>query len=246
MTKRLMIIALILCVILVCAAVIILNQNDVMEVVPPAEDVYEEILPYDTQPTAEPMCLEPGNLLFIANKKHPLPDGYEPDDLTVVEVNTAGAYVRMRQEPNEAMKEMFAAAKADGANLVVASGYRSEEYQSQLYSRYVEEGGAEFADSVSSRPGYSEHQTGLAADLSYDLNDNFADTKEGLWLAEHAWEYGFILRYPRDKKGVTGFDFEPWHYRYVGREYAKLVHESGLTMEEYFHVEGGDYENLPY
>src|SRR5699024_5056985 len=96
--------------------------------------------------------------------------------------------------------------------------------------------GAEMADTYSARPGHSEHQTGLAFDLN-EISDAFAGTPEAEWLAEHAHEYGFIIRYPADKEDITGYSYEPWHVRYLGKEIAEKVYESGLCLEEYLGID---------
>lgn len=117
----------------------------------------------------------------------------------------------------------------------VCSGFRSYTVQKNLYNSYVRRDGAENADRYSARPGHSEHQTGLAFDINY-ADDRFKGTPEASWLAENAYKYGFILRYPEGKEPITGYMFEPWHYRYVGVENAAKIYASGLTLEEYFGI----------
>ena len=126
-------------------------------------------------------------------------------------------------------------AKENGFNIVAVSTYRSYEYQEKLYNNYVNDKGKYYADMCSARAGHSEHQTGLAvdiADLSLDY-DNFEYTKEFIWVKENAHKYGFIMRYPKAKFHITGFKYEPWHYRYVGIEIATYIYENNLTLEEY-------------
>ena len=159
--------------------------------------------------------------ILIANKKYPLPKDYAPGRLT--------------DEVQAALAEMQQAAAADGLNLYVVSGYRSYEYQGQLYQNYVKRDGQAAADRYSARPGYSEHQTGLAFDLNSTSN-SFAGTPEAKWLAAHAQEYGFIIRYPKGKENVTGYQYEPWHLRYLGKEIAQAVYDSGLCLEEYLGI----------
>ena len=189
-----------------------------------------------------------GSLLLLANKKHPLPEGYEPSDLREPNVPMVYGSAPLRDEAASALEEMFAAAANDGVTLILGSGYRSQEYQDQLYSGYSAEYGWEVADTISSRPGYSDHQTGLAADISdHDgatyLTQDMEYAPEGIWLKDHAHEYGFIMRYPKGKDAVTGYAYEPWHFRYIGRDYAAAVWnvDEFYTFEEYFGVEGGDY-----
>lgn len=198
----------------------------------------------------DPQFTDTNSTLLLANKKHALPDGYEPSDLTPVTVAANKSGILMRAEAVTALKEMFDAAAADGVTLVAGSGYRSEAYQRQLYDGYVARYGAATADTISSRPGYSDHQTGLALDISdHDgatfLSQSMENTPEGQWLYQHAHEYGFILRYPKGKEAITGYAFEPWHYRYVGKEWSEKIYavSPDETFEEYFGVSGGDYAN---
>ena len=160
--------------------------------------------------------------VLIVNKTYPLPRSYGPGGLT--------------DECESAFEEMQAAAAEEGLDLYVASGFRSYELQASLYQRYCDRDGKAAADTYSARPGHSEHQTGLAIDLN-SISSDFAYTAEGQWVSEHCWEYGFILRYPADKVDITGYMYEPWHIRYLGRDTAKAVYESGLCLEEYLGVD---------
>ena len=161
------------------------------------------------------------NGILIANKSYSLPADYNPGVLP---------------EAQSAFDEMAEGAAKDGIKLYIASGFRSYDYQAGLYQRYVERDGAEMADTYSARPGHSEHQTGLAFDLN-EISDAFAGTPEAEWLAEHAHEYGFIIRYPADKEDITGYSYEPWHVRYLGKQTAEKVYESGLCLEEYLGID---------
>jgi LAS superfamily LD-carboxypeptidase LdcB len=189
------------------------------------------------------------SILLIANKKHKLPDGYVPSDLVeITSVPKQDRQEMMRREAADALVAMFDAASQQGVQLYLTSAYRSYDYQVELYNGYVAENGQAYADSISSRPGYSDHQTGLACDLGQTdmadmLDQNFIETDAGQWLYAHAHEYGFILRYPQGKEAITGYDYEPWHYRYVGVDTATAMYNISPdeTMEEYFHIEGGDY-----
>ena len=132
-------------------------------------------------------------------------------------------------------KKMQKAAAQEGLNIYISSGYRSYDYQVKVYNSMVKAYGKKYADEVSARPGYSEHQTGLVFDLnSIDLS--FAQTKESKWVDAHAHEYGFIIRYPEGKDAITGYSYEPWHLRYLGVENATKVYNSGLTLEEYLGI----------
>lgn len=154
----------------------------------------------------------------------------------------------MRREAADALARMSADAAAAGAGFSVSTAYRSRGAQSTLYEGYVERSGQGEADRFSARPGYSEHQTGLAADINdasaCDLRACFADTVAGRWVAEHAADYGFIVRYPDGKEDVTGYIYEPWHVRYVGEQLARELDGGRAgTLEEYFGLDAApDYE----
>lgn len=187
------------------------------------------------------------SLLIVANKKHRLPVGYVPDNLVIPDV-PMNYTMYLKQEAASAMERMFAAAARAGITLRLGSAYRSEALQNQLYYGYVAQYGQAEADTISSRPGYSDHQTGLAADISdHDgatyLTQAMENTPEGRWLRDHAHEYGFIMRYPKGKAAITGYSYEPWHFRYVGVDYATAIYNTDVwySFEEYFGVEGGDY-----
>ncbi|MGE5704295.1 MAG: D-alanyl-D-alanine carboxypeptidase family protein, partial [Clostridia bacterium] len=140
-----------------------------------------------------------------------------------------------------ALETMFAAATRDGIELAGVSAYRSHETQKQLFDRYVKKDGEKAARTYSAVPGHSEHETGLAIDVSgikgvCAAEDCFADTPEASWLAQHAHEYGFIIRYPKGKEAITGYQYEPWHLRFVGAAVAKEINKSGLTMEEFYNA----------
>jgi len=160
------------------------------------------------------------NGILIANKTYALPSTYNPG------VDT---------EAGAALAEMINAAAAEGINLYQISGFRSYSTQATIYNNYVARDGQAEADRYSARPGHSEHQTGLAFDLN-SLEQSFGETKEGKWLAENCWKYGFIIRYPHDKEAITGYMYEPWHVRYLGKDVAKSVYESGLCLEEYLNI----------
>lgn len=137
----------------------------------------------------------------------------------------------------EAFNKMQAAAKIDGLNIYISSGFRSYSYQKTLYNNYVNRDGVVAADTYSARAGHSEHQSGLAFDVN-TINDSFANTEEGKWLNDNCYKYGFILRYPNGKSGETGYQYEPWHFRYVGVELAEKLYNNGnwITVEDYFGI----------
>ena len=163
----------------------------------------------------------PYGYTLIANKTYSLPASYAPGDLTA--------------ECSAAFREMQKGAARSGIDLYIVSGYRSYYLQQSIYSRYCARDGRAEADTYSARPGHSEHQSGLAMDLN-SLYASFAYTAEGRWLAANAYKYGFIIRYPKGKQSVTGYVYEPWHVRYLGKELAADVYSSGLCLEEYFGI----------
>lgn len=185
--------------------------------------------------------MEPSSIKALVNKQYGLPEDYAPDDLVTVDVPTVleNPEVRqLREEAADALKEMFDAAQEDELYLHARSGYRSYQTQVQLYNSYVSNHGEEAANRYSAQPGHSEHQTGLGMDVTSEsanlqLTEAFGDTPEGKWVEDHAHEFGFIIRYPQGKEEITGYQYEPWHLRYLGEELAAEVYESGLTYEEY-------------
>lgn len=159
----------------------------------------------------------------LANKKVPLPKNFNP-----------GENANARNHLNQ----MIQNAKAKGLDIVYRSGFRSYQQQVSLFNSYVQRDGRKAAEKYSSPPGYSEHQTGLAFDVgsnryNKDFLKEYGETPEGKWLVKHAHEYGFILRYPKGKEQITGYQYEPWHFRYVGKKTAKAIYDKQLTLEEY-------------
>jgi len=184
---------------------------------------------------------DPDDPRVLVNKAHPvIPRDWAPDDLVRPHVPALGEHDRLRPDAAAALERLAAAAHdATGHELVLASGYRSADYQQRLYARYVEAHGRRAADTFSARPGYSEHQTGLAADVAQAGTPytELGDTATGRWVAGHAWRYGFVVRYPRGARAVTGYAAEPWHLRYVGTALTTPMHLTGTaTREEAFGV----------
>ena len=180
----------------------------------------------------------------VINKKNPnSPIDYAPTDLTAV-----GNAQYLRAAAAKKFNEMINAASAGGAPLTPGSGYRSYAVQKTVYDSYVAKDGQALADTYSARPGYSEHQTGLTMDF-IPIEDSFAGTKQDKWLQANAHKYGFVLRYPADKTSITGYMYEPWHYRFIGVDPATEMKEKGITtLEEYYGVPGGLYQgqdNIP-
>lgn len=192
---------------------------------------------------------DPTSIWVIVNKTHPLkPLNYTPPDLVYPNVPLrvpGNQSMQVRQVTATALETMFTAAKTQGLQFMLASGYRSYTYQVGLYNGYVQSEGQAVADTQSARPGYSEHQTGLAADVeptsrNCELEQCFGTTPEGKWLVANAYKYGFIIRYPQGLENVTGYEYEPWHVRYVGITLAAEMHRVDiLTLEQFFNVPGG-------
>ena len=184
---------------------------------------------------------DPASLWVVVNKARPLGEsGYVPADLVSVPVAHTFDPL-LRGEASAATVDLFAAASAEaGLALASTSAYRGFSVQERIYAGFVARSGQAFADTTSARAGHSEHQTGLAVDIAASsgrctLNTCFGETAEGRWLAGEAWRFGFLLRYPADKAAVTGFAYEPWHFRYVGVSLATTLHDSGVsTLEEHF------------
>lgn len=183
------------------------------------------------------------DLLALVNKQLSLAPGYEPLDL--VEFSGMPSFYpgqRIRREAAAYLRQMFDAAAAEGLEIVVLSAYRSYQDQARAFDYWVRQEGLEAAERESARPGYSQHQLGTAVDMtnegvSYSLVEEFGATAEGRWLEANAHRFGFILSYPRDKEAITGYKYEPWHFRYVGLEHAAAIYERGLALEEYLALE---------
>lgn len=192
-----------------------------------------------------------GSIFLVVNKKNPLPSDYVPNDL--VEINALPKInpLFLRKEAADAYFSLVMAAKNDGVHIVAGSSYRSFNYQNTLYNNYVNTHGKEESDRFSARPGYSEHQTGLCIDLvqgngsydGYNYTWRFENTDIARWMDKNAHKYGFVLRFPKGKEDVTGYYYEPWHYRYIGVYHANILKTSfeNGTLEEYFLVAGGKY-----
>ena len=179
---------------------------------------------------------QPHELLVLVNKYNQLPSDFKQYNLVNMKkehtVNDGKVYL-LAGVAYDNFIQMFNAAKKQGLSLLVLSAHRTEAYQKYLYDNKVRSAGKVYADNYSARPGFSEHQTGLAVDIT-SVETTFENTAEFRWLQKHAHEYGFILRYPKGKEWITGYSYEPWHYRYVGTDAAKKIYEEGITYEEYY------------
>ena len=169
--------------------------------------------------------------ILLVNSEHRLSEDYVPEGLVNLyeqrlSFRLASSEIYLTRETYEAMERMFAAAEADNVNgFIVTSGYRDYQRQAEIY--------AESEPGLAQEPGASEHQTGMAFDVTTETNDGFESTEQYAWLRAHAHEYGFIQRYPANKADETGISYEPWHYRYVGVEAATRIREADMTLEAF-------------
>lgn len=187
---------------------------------------YEDIIPARNLNTPK----------VLVNKYYYLEEDYVPKNLEAISSMYALNGMQLVKEAKIAFEFLSKAASKEDLRIIAMSSYRSYEYQVDLYNRYVKQDGKEKADTYSGRPGHSEHQTGLAVDVYNGKTDytNFEKTKEFKWMNSHAHEYGFILRFPKDKEHETGYEYESWHYRYVGEEIATYIKENNISFEEYY------------
>ena len=181
----------------------------------------------DPSTTHQPAAITIVNSLIVVNKKNGVPASYAPGE---------------NPEAGAAMRQMVSAMQQQGLDVSTSySGYRSYDYQSQLYNGYVAQYGQAETDTFSARPGYSEHQTGLAFDVLHSNGQLVTNSAEASWVAQNAHSYGFIMRYQAGKEAITGYLAEAWHIRYVGITHTAAIYTSGQTLEEYLAVDGGDY-----
>lgn len=174
--------------------------------------------------------------LMLVNKFNYLDENYAPDDIVKVSMQFAYGDNEIKKEVYEKFRSMYNDAKKEGLYLIITSSYRDYNFQKELWDSYANQKGDEWADSVSARAGYSEHQTGYTLDIvTYNANmSSFEKTDEFKWLQNNAYKYGFILRYPKDKEDITGYSYESWHYRYVGKDVATKIKKLGITFDEYY------------
>lgn len=176
----------------------------------------------------------PDNLLVLVNKNNKLYEKFIPNNLEIINEEYSVGEKYLSNYAIKSFEKMCIDAKKNGYIIKAESTYRDYDYQQKIYNNYVKKHGQTLADTFSARPGHSEHQTGLAIDLQGSNGDYnlFGDSLEFNWVKSHAHHYGFILRYPENKENITGFKYEPWHIRYVGK-IAKNIYENNLTLEEY-------------
>lgn len=210
------------------------------------EDVMDSISPTGNPAAgngAGAINTAPDSIKVFVNKEYSLPKDYVPDNLIMPDIKFYSYDVPdkryMRKEAAQALEKMFDAALDDGITLYGVSGYRSYARQKEIYNSNVLARGKDETNKVSASPGHSEHQTGLAIDISSyalkgSLSEEFGTSVEGLWVAKHCAKYGFIIRYPKNRENITGYSYEPWHIRYVGKKTAKYIMKNGITLEEYY------------
>ncbi len=173
---------------------------------------------------------------ILVNKYIYLPSDYIPNNLEIVDNKYTDGNKLLVSDARINFEEMAMDAKKEDLNIRIISAYRDYNYQKNLYDNYVLKDGKDIADTYSARPGYSEHQTGLVIDLD-NINlsyEQFESTNEFKWMEDNSYKYGYILRYPLDKEYITGYYYEPWHYRYVGKRIAKYIHDNDITFDEYY------------
>lgn len=174
---------------------------------------------------------------MLVNKYYLLTKDYVPDDLVnVSQTYSWGSNQKVRKVAYDAFLDMWEQAKTDGFYLMISSSYRSYEEQEIVYNNYKKQG-TKYADSLAARPGASEHQTGLTLDIFSKTNSNrqtFKDSEEAKWLLDNSYKFGFILRYPENLVNVTGYNYEAWHFRYVGKNIATYIHDNNISFDEYY------------
>jgi D-alanyl-D-alanine carboxypeptidase len=186
------------------------------------------------------VVIDPYSVGVLVNKKYGLREDFIPGDLEVIDRKYNPEGLLLRHEARLDFEQMCHAADKEGIHLKAVSAFRSFYYQCKIYLKDITsyqpiDEYSKIRDRVSARPGYSEHQTGLAIDIN-ELEKTFEATPEGKWLVANSFRYGFILRYPKGKEAITGYDYEPWHFRYLGRNQAEEVYDSGLTYDEFYAV----------
>lgn len=212
------------------------------------ENEDESLLPNDlnsilSDNEAVPLDTNPTSITVLVNRSYLLPATYVPSDLSEPAIAFSFRYTsekrKLRKEAADALEKLFEAAAKDNVILYGVSGYRSYTRQKQIYENNVRSRGVTATDSVSAKPGSSEHQSGLSIDVSAKsvgcrLDQALGNTAEGKWLAKNAHTFGYIIRYPKGKEAITGYSYEPWHIRYVGKQVATYLYKNNLTLEEYY------------
>ena len=210
-----------------------INGNYTLSLTDTSDNAQEEYLRIQ-----EILIKNSNSITKLVNRNNPLKANYKPSDLVKPSVS-ATKTIYLRKTAATALEKLFKAAKKANINISAVSGFRSSSYQSTLYNNSLIVNGYDYTNKFIAKPNYSEHQTGLAIDISaksvgYDLVEHFESTKEGKWLAKNVHKYGFILRYKKDRINDTGYGIEPWHFRYVGTDVAKYINENNLILEDLY------------
>lgn len=249
MSKKIVIIGAVVTVLAIAGGAYVLFKPEAKAPTPQAQNTTKPTPDAPTQTTQDSFNKQqyaidtPASPWWVVNKQRPLPTGYAPTDLVVPNVALrvpGNDTMQVSGQIQTQLESLFAAMKAQGYNMYLSSGFRSYAYQQSLYGGYVAKDGQAAADRYSARPGTSEHQTGMAFDIgrsdkTCELEICFGETPEGQWIQAHAHEYGFIIRYPENKESITGYQYEPWHLRYVGVDLATEMKRTGVTtLEEFF------------
>ncbi|PEC53266.1 D-alanyl-D-alanine carboxypeptidase [Bacillus cereus] len=239
---RIKLVGIFTCMIVIVGILIVYtNQSIGKEPIKTNYETRENFINREQNGTSKNIASSFASVQAVVNKEYGLPEDYKPEDLVVpnVSFSFSGTLEKsyLRKEAAEALERLFDLAKKEGIELNAVSGFRSYDYQKNLYANNVKRKGQEHTDRFSAKPGHSEHQTGLTMDVSSKSANNeleltFANTKEGKWLKENAYRAGFIIRYPKGKESITGYAYEPWHIRYVG-DIAESIYKKKLTLEEF-------------
>jgi D-alanyl-D-alanine carboxypeptidase len=199
---------------------------------------------------------DPASIWAVVNKGRSLGANYVPTDLIApnipLRLPATDPEMHVRYIAASDLQQMFKQANSQNINLMLSSGYRSYDLQNTVYSSLVKTQGQKSTDSSSARPGHSEHQSGLAIDIEptsrqCEVELCFENTPEGKWLAQNSYKFGFIIRYQKDKENITGYEYEPWHVRYVGKDLSTVLHKDNQTLEQFFGLPAfNDYPKSPY
>ncbi len=191
---------------------------------------------FDKEEYVDPVILTNFDEYTLVNKHRQLSSDYVPKQLKTFkqEVVKSEETVKAHQKVVEAFDQMQKAALADGVSLMINSGYRSYQEQEEVVATYLQAYGKNYVDNYIAKPGFSEHQTGMSIDVASKTKNIFIESEEYRWMMDHAYEYGFILRYPKSKEEITGYKCEAWHYRYVGKKIANYIKKNNITYDEYY------------
>jgi len=191
---------------------------------------------FDKEDYVDPLVIDEFDDYVLVNKHRQLSSAYIPDDLVTIDDEYVKAEGEIQIERNvaKAFYDMAKAAKKDGMELMVSSGYRSYKDQEEVTNTYLKLYGQNYVDNYVAKPGFSEHQTAMSLDIASKSVSTFVNSDEYVWMMDNAYKYGFILRYPKSKEDITGYKCEAWHYRYVGKKIAKYIKENNITYDEYY------------